>query len=152
MTYRPVAVYALDGIFLGYSIKEDGAKRLQTMNLWDDIDIETKDISEQIAKLNSVADINAYWPDVRDPEVQTILNDPTFEPPELIDQEVIDEKASDLVFGPEDPLTLVKPLLDEESHIVYTTIKTPSPAGTQFRIRQACEIVARARAEAASNG
>jgi hypothetical protein len=147
MSFETVVVYNLDGDFLGYTIKKQGAKKLHTMNLWEDSAEDKTDLLQQMRTLSAATDIRNFWPDVRDPEVQVLLDDPTFEPVETSVTAAIDEEASDLVFGPEDPLTLVKPLLEEESHIVWKNIEVPSPAGIQARIRKACEVVAIARSE-----
>lgn len=152
MSFDTVVVYSLDGDFLGYTIRKHGAKKLHTMNLWGDTDEDKADLIGQITTLREAVNINNFWPDVRDIDVQGLLDDPEFEPVPMTTQTVIDENLSNLAFGPEDPLTLVKPLLEEESDIVYKDIDVPSPVGIQARIRKACEIVAVARAEAALNG
>lgn len=151
MSFDTVAVYDLEGAFLGYSIKKQGAKKLHTMNLWEDTDKDRADLAQQITTLCEAISINNFWPDVRDPDVQNLLDDPTFEPVPTTTQTVIDEDLSTLVFGSEDPLTLIKPLLENESILVYKDIDVPSPAGVQARIRKACEIVAVTRAEAYVN-
>lgn len=151
MSFNTVAVYTLEGEFLGYSIKKQGAKKLHTMNLWEDTDEDKADLTQQIAVLSEGADIRNFWPDVNDPLVQTLLDDPSWEPAPLVETQVIDEEESNLVFGEEDPLTLVKPLLEDESDVVYKTVLIPSPVGIQNRIRKACEIVAQHYASEAAN-
>lgn len=144
--YEAVMIYDNNG-FVGYTIRKKGVDKLHTMNLWTQEDIE--DLKQQISTLNSSADIRNFWPDVRDPEVQILLNDPFWEPAPLTETQVIDEEASNLVLGETDPLTLEAPLLESESNIVYKTILVPSPAGTTARVRKACEVVAVRRAEEA---
>lgn len=152
MSFDTVAVYTLEGEFLGYSIKKQGAKKLHTMNLWEDTDDDKADLAQQISVLREGADIRNFWPDVNDPLVQALLDDEDWEPVPLVETQVIDEEASDLVFGEEDPLTLVKPLLEEESNVAYKAVWVPSPVGIQNRIRKACEIVAQHYASEAANG
>lgn len=122
MAFRAVRIYEIGGGFLGFGIKADGAKKLYSANYWtvDEVD----DLNSQLNTLNESIDIRSHWPDVRDPEVDRLLRDPTWEPAETHQIE------------------------NEEGE----TVTVPSPSSAQARVRKACELVARARTEAARVG
>lgn len=155
MKYNAVAVMTLDGEFVGYAIKGDQAQKLQSTNLW--FDGEEDKIGEQLGRLNQQIGINAHWPDPRDPDVVKILDDPTFMPIEMTDQEVVDEISSYLVWkktaevdehGNETGRMVDSEELDpDHSVLVYKTVKAPkNPSDLTYRMRAACEQVARQRA------
>lgn len=145
--YQAVAIYDLDGNFIGYTILKGGTEKLQTTNLW--TEAQVSDLKVQLQRLNANVDIRSHWPQVQDPDVQALLNDPNWEPVPLDEVEVVDDDASTFVWdvppSDEDPFGQMN---EAASNIVYKTIMAPSSAGTVARIRKACEIVARARAGA----
>lgn len=147
MTYASVVIYDMDGNFLGYSIRQDGVDKLHNNNLWTESADDVADLKAQLARLNDSTAIQAYWPDVRDPEVQTILDDPNFEPLTLSPVEVVDHDSSVFIWieEPNDENPYGK--MDEKASVIlYKNEMAPSPVGVQARIKKACEIVARQRA------
>lgn len=148
MAYRTVLVYAADdsATFLGYSIKQDGVDKLYNNNLWSQDDIE--DHKEQVQRLNAATDIRQFWPDVRDPEVQELVNNPDWEPLEYSPIEVVDEDNSVFVWDLEPSDMHPGVMNQDESVILYKTVQAPAPAHVHARIKKACEIVARERANA----
>lgn len=146
MTYQAVGIYTLNGDFLGYGINQEGIAKLLNNNLWQETPKDIKDLREQLARLNDAIDIRAYWPDVRDPEVQALTEDPEWEPLKLSPVEVVDE-ANSLFIWDEEPTDETPGLLDTDaSVIVYKYEQAPAPTDVQARIKKACEIVARKRA------
>jgi hypothetical protein len=147
MSYSAVVVYDLAGAFLGYSIKQDGVDKLLNNNLWSPDDQD--DLKLQLKRLNDATDIRNFWPDVRDPEVQALLDDPEFQPLELSPVEVVDEENSVFIWieepSEENPFGKMDP---DASIIVHKNEMAPSPARVQERVKNACEIVARRRAGA----
>ncbi len=97
--YRHVAVFELDGTFLGYTIMGQGANKLQTTNIYSEA--EGTELAEQLVRLNGAQQITAHWPDARDPEVHALVQDPAFEPVEMVVEDVIDEDNSYIKFIPE---------------------------------------------------
>lgn len=148
MSYSAVGVYDLDGQFLGYSIREDGVPRLHTANLWTEDAGDITDLQAQLGRLNDAIDIRAYWPNVRDPEVEALLDDPEFQPLAMSAVEVVDEDNSIRVWIEEPDFDQGTPgILDvDNSHIAYKFVDAPAPADVKLRVKNACEIVARRRA------
>lgn len=145
MAYRHVAVFELDGTFLGYAVKEADHNKLQSTNLY--AEEEGEDLAKRIAKLNDAQTVTQAWPDARDPDVQVLVNDPAFEPIECLDEEVVDTDNSYLVYlkdaDGEDTFDL-----DMEASVVkYKVAKVPArPSDAMERTRKACETVAKQRA------
>jgi hypothetical protein len=156
MAFEAVAIYNLDGQFLGYGIRntDEGVTKLHSANLWRDTEEDKIDLREQLGRLNANVDIRAFWPQVQDPDVQSILSDPTFEPLKLSPVEVVDEDASVFIWHQEpDPMTGDPGIMDRENSIIINkTVQAPAPVEVKQRIMKACEIVARARAEEAQSG
>jgi hypothetical protein len=147
MTYQAVTIYDANATFLGYAIKQDGVDKLHNTNLWTQNDIE--DLKKQLHRLNDQTSVLQFWPDVRDPEVKAITDDPNFEPLKLSPVEVIDEENSVYVWIEEPSEENPFGEMDRElSHIAYKHEMAPAPTDVQARIKKACEIVARRRAEA----
>lgn len=145
MSYEIVYVYHGDGSFLGATIYQQGAKKLHTANFWPEG--EQGDLATQIDTLNNAVDIRAYWPDVRDPEVQALVNDPAWNPLELSPVEVVDEENSQFVWIEEPNDENPYGRMDEDaSTIVHKIAMVPSSAAATARIRKACETVASRRA------
>lgn len=155
MAYEWVAVYAKSGEFLGYAVKETSAKKLQSTNLW--FDGEEDKLEENLNRLNNQIDINAHWPDPRDPDVLLLLSDPEFMPIEYEDQEVVDDEHSTYVWLMEAETDLYGnptgemvegPLLDHDrSDLHYKVVSVAkNPSDVVYRTRAACEQVARSRA------
>lgn len=147
MSFQTVYVYDADGEFLGLSIYKPGAQKLHTANLWQNTPEDTADLARQLERLNDDVDVRAFWPDVRDPEVQELLDDPEFEKLKLSPVEVVDEDKSVFVWieepSDENPYGKADP---ELSVIVYKNEMAPAPVDVQARVKKACEVVARRRA------
>lgn len=153
MAFRTVFVYDSEGQFLGYSIKKDGANKLHTANLWADTPADKADLQDQLSRLVDNVDVRAFWPQVQDPAVQALLADDSFEPLALSPVEVVDEDKSVFVWieEPNDENPYGK--MDEDRSIIVNKIEmAPAPAHVTARVKKACEVVARTRAEAANGG
>jgi len=147
MSFETVYVYNGDGKFLGVSIYQPGAQKLQTANLWTDSEEDRKDFAAQLERLNANVDIRAYWPDVRDPEVQVLLEDETFVPLTLSPAQIVDDEKSVIVWDEEPSDENPFGRMNEDlSIIVEKTVMAPSPVEVQARVKKACEVVARERA------
>lgn len=144
MAYRHVAVFELDGEFLGYSVYQEGAHKLQSTHLYSEDDGE--DLAKRIVALNESQTLLGAWPDAHDPEVQALVNDPTFEPIEMIKRDVVDDDNSYLVYvkdtDGEDTMEI-----DEDASVVhYKEAMVPiRPSDFFARTKRACEVVARRR-------
>lgn len=147
MAYEAVSVYDLDGNFLGYSIKNQAADKLHNNNLWAESDVA--DLQAQLARLNDQTAVLAYWPDIRDPEVQALLDDKNFEPLVLSPVEVVDEENSVYIWieepSDDNPYGRMDP---DASIIAYKTEMAPAPTDVHRRNKKAQEIVARRRSGA----
>jgi hypothetical protein len=147
MSFETVFVYNGDGQFLGTSIYQPGSQKLKTANLWTDSEEDQRDLAEQLQRLNANVDIRAYWPDVRDPEVQVLLEDEQWEPLSLSPAQVVDDEKSVIVWDEEPSDDNPFGRMNEElSVIVEKTVMAPSPVEVQARVKKACEVVARERA------
>jgi hypothetical protein len=146
MAYVPVAIYDLDGNFLGYSIKNETVDKLHNTNLWRASD--QQDLADQLKRLNQAVDIRAFWPDMRDPEVLALIENPDWEPLKLSPVEVVDEENSDFVWIVEPDETQPGQMDVENSTIVHKYVDAPAPADYAARLKKACEVVARQRAGA----
>ena len=138
MPYSPVLIYSFEGEFLGYGIrKPEPTLQLKSVNIW--TEEETDDLNAQTARLNGDIDIRANWPNVNDPDVLKLINNPLWEPLEMEKVSIMDDDVSHYVF--------VDETLDEEaSVIVYKDIMAPkNPAQAQARTKKAQEIIARER-------
>ena len=146
MAYQAVSIYTLDGQFLGYGLKQDGVDKLHNNNLWTDRPEDVADLKAQLGRLNEAIDIRAYWPNVRDPEVEALLTNPEFEPLKLSAVEVVDEENSLFVWE-EEPSDESPGKMDPDASIIaYKFVDAPAPTDVQARVKKACEIVARQRA------
>lgn len=142
--YKHVAVFELDGTFLGYAVKEADHNKLQSTHLY--AEEEGDDLAKRLAALNESQTVTQAWPDARDPEVVALLNDAAFEPIEYAEEEVIDEDNSYLVYlkdaDGEDTFEIDK----EASVINYKIANVPvRPSDVMARTKKACEVVARRR-------
>lgn len=155
MAYNAVAVYNMDGSFLGYAIKNDGIPKLQSTNLY--AETEQDKLAIQLGRLNENLDLSAVWPDPRDPAVRRLLADPSFVPIEMVEDEVVDDENSYYVYEQEpeyDVATgqptgrLVNGTLNREASVlIYKKMMVPArPSDVMERTKKACEIVARQRA------
>ena len=146
MAYKAVSIYTLEGEFLGYGLKQDGVDKLHNNNLWTESPEDVTDLKAQLGRLNDAVDIRAYWPDVRDPEVTALTDDPEFEPLTYSKVEVVDEENS-LFIWIEEPTDESPGQMDPDASIIaYKWVDAPAPTDVQARIKKACEIVARRRA------
>jgi hypothetical protein len=142
--YRHVAVFELDGTFIGYAVKEANNRTLQSTHLY--AEDEGEDLTKRIAELNESQNVLAAWPDARDPDVQALVNDPSFEPLEMIESEVVDEDNSYIVYKKdadgEDTFEI-----DPESSVLRMKVaQVPArPSDVMARTKKACEVVARRR-------
>ena len=133
---------------LGFAIKEDGALKLQSTHIYPEE--EADKLAERLAELNDDQEVQGSWPDAKDPEVQALVNDPNFEPVEMILDDVVDMEQSYLVpmvnmHGEEIPGVWD----DNASVVVMKKAEVPKDSSAYFaRTKKACEIVARRRAQA----
>jgi hypothetical protein len=143
--YRHVAVFTLAGDFLGFGIKEDGAQKLQSTHLYPE-DTASAELTARLAELNTDRSLQQVWPDARDPEVQALVNDPNFEPIEMVDEDVIDMDRSYIVYikDPEGGDTLD---VDNKASVInYKKARIPArPSDFFTRTKKAQEQVARSR-------
>lgn len=144
MAFRAAAVYDVaSATFIGYAIQKAGTLKLQSTNIWTEGEVD--DLNRQLARLNDAENINQFWPDANDPEVQALLADPAFEPSdefeEIVVQE-IDEEKSNIVYDSNN-----QPVLDE-SEVVYKDRTIRQPVNNIERGHKALETVARRRAAA----
>jgi hypothetical protein len=144
--YRNVAVFTMEGDLIGFAIKEDGAEKLQSTHIYPEDAAE--DLSKRLTELNSDQDLQAVWPDANDPEVQALVNDKSFEPVEMVWEDVVDMDNSYLV-----PMTNIHgeelPGVwdDQASVVVMKKAEVPKDPSAYFaRTKKACEVVARRRA------
>lgn len=142
--YKHAAVFELDGQFLGYVIKEANNRTLQSTHLYSEE--ESEDLAKRIAELNESQTVLAAWPDARDPDVQALVNDSSFEPIEMSDEEVMDVDQSYIVYlkdaEGEDTFEIDR----EASVLKYKIAQVPvRPSDVMARTKQACEVVARRR-------
>ena len=143
--YRHVAVFELDGTFIAYAVMEQNALKLQSTNLY--AEDEGEDLAKRIAALNESQAVTSAWPDARDPEVQTLVNDPSFEPIETSDYEVIDTDNSYIVYLKDADGEDTFEIDGEASVLKYKIAKVPvRPSDVMARTKSACEVVARRRA------
>lgn len=153
--YEAIALYTLQGAFVGYTIHDKTKSKLQTTNIY--TEQEQDALARRLAEINESVEVKSAWPDPRDPEVVALLADPNFEPLEMAEAQVIDEDTSFLVWlqvpeldewGNPIPGTSVDgPDVDmEASVIVYKQITAPKrPSDAVERTHHAQEIVARRR-------
>lgn len=141
--YSHVAVFELNGEFLGYAIKENNNRTLQSTHLY--AEDEGDDLTKRLNELNNSQAILNAWPDARDPEVQALVNDPTFEPIEMIEDEVLDEDNSYIIYRKEKGEDTFE--IDHEASVLrYKIAKIPArPSDVMARTKKACEVVARSR-------
>lgn len=164
MPFIPVACYsATDGNFLGYAIKAaEVPSKLQSTNLY--LEGEEVKLNEQLAALNENVDIRSHWPSHNDPEVQALVNDPSFMPIEYIDAQVVDDDHSLYVWKKEhatddhgnplfdlatgQPVMVDGSELDEMASVIsYKIARVPKrPSDAMWRIKKAAETIARRRA------
>lgn len=154
MTFIPLALYTVDGDFVGWAIK--GEHKLQSTNIY--AENEQDALNVQLDRLNIDIALKTHWPNPQDPAVVALLSDESFHPIEMVDVEVIDEDHSYLVYK-----KIARPSLEAEqlgqawvdsdevdeeaSVVVYKTVKAPArPTDQMLRIKTACEQVARQRA------
>jgi hypothetical protein len=142
--YRHVAVFELDGTFIGYAVKEANNRTLQSTHLYGEE--EGEDLAKRIAELNESQTVLAAWPDARDPDVQRLVNDPTFEPIEMANEEVVDEENSYIVYLKDADGEDTFEIDQNASVLKYKVIEVPvRPSDVMARTKKACEFVARER-------
>jgi hypothetical protein len=145
MAYNHVAVFELDGQFLGYAVKEANNRTLQSTHLY--AEEEGEDLAKRIAELNESQSILCVWPDARDPEVQALVNDPSFEPIEMSEEEVVDNDNSYIIYLKDAEGQDTFEIDQEASVLKYKIAKVPvRPSDVMARTKSACEVVARRRA------
>jgi hypothetical protein len=178
--YRLVALVSTEGVeaaedntlgyairpLVGYAIRR--GQKLEGTNIY--TPGELAEAKRQVAFLNEAIMLKMFWPLPTEPEVQLLLNDPSFEPPEFDEIQVPDMENSTLVYdvkpGPQigadefnvpiygpDEVKYDETGLPQvnwmSSTIVYKTVREPRGTDLRKRVDMACEIVARARVEEA---
>jgi hypothetical protein len=162
MSFEPLALYTLQGQFIGYTIKDPAVSKLQTTNIY--VEGEEAKLNARIAELNENGDLAAVWPHPQDPEVRQLLSDREFCPINYVDREVVDDDNSFYVWKQEpetdehgnyvidimtgQPKMVQGSELDEQASVIrYKIASVPEkPTDEMFRIKKACEVVARKRA------
>lgn len=152
MAFEVVYVYDQNSTMRGATILQQGANKLHTLNLWDINNPEdAADLRDQLGRLVDNTDVRAFWPDVRDDDVQALLDDPNWEPLTLSPVEVMDEKNSIIVWEEEPADENPYGRMDRDLSVIVNKItQAPSPAEVKRRTMKACEIVARDRANASN--
>lgn len=154
MTYVAALVYDADGNFRGYTTLNHEVNKLKSTNLW--TEEERPKLEEQLQRLNVGSALMAHWPSIDDPEVLKMLNDPTWEPLEMVLADVVDDERSLYVwtqiqetdaFG-EPTGRMINGELDRDASVIaYKKAHIPKePIKAQVRTKKAQEIVARRRA------
>jgi hypothetical protein len=145
MAYRHVAVFELSGDFIGYAVMEQNALKLQSTNLY--AEEEGEDLAKRIAGLNDSQAVTSAWPDARDPEVQALVNDPSFEPIEMTEEWVLDTDNSYVVHLKDAEGEDTFEIDQQASVLKYKTAQVPvRPSDVMKRTKSACEVIARSRA------
>lgn len=161
MTYIQALVYDAEGNFRGYTTLNAETNKLKSTNLWSEK--ELPQLKEQLDRLNVGSALSAHWPAPSDPEVMALLNDPTWEPLEMVPGRAVDDLRSHWVWtqtpkinpmtgqpdiGADGQMIMINGELDQDaSVIVYKTIMVPKePIKAQIRTKKAQDIVARRRA------
>jgi hypothetical protein len=154
MSFQPVMLYSMDADFIGYTILGQNGK-LQSTNTY--AAGEEDKLNARIAELNTEVDLNAYWPNPKDPEVLKLLDDPSFVPIEYVETDVIDDENSwyvwqqvaevDAYGNPTGEIVDSEHIDETASVIRYKRGRVPKrPTDHMWRIKSASEVVARRRA------
>lgn len=161
MTYIAALVYDPDGNFRGYTTLNAETNKLKSTNLWSEEELPK--LNDQVARLNVGSALSAHWPAPSDPEVMALLNDPAWEPLEMVPGEAVDDDRSHWVWtqepkidpltggpavGPDGQMIMINGELDREASVIaYKRIMVPrEPIKAQVRTKKAQDIVARRRA------
>lgn len=161
MSFEPLAIYTMQGQFVGYAIKDPKVSKLQSTNVY--LEGEEAKLNERIAELNEKGDLTAVWPHPQDPEVKSLLDNPEFCPINYVERDVVDDDKSLYVYKQEQETDeMGNPVFDiitgqpkmiqgdidpMASVLVYKKAMVPEkPTDHMFRIKKACEAVARKRA------
>lgn len=141
MNYEAVLVYNDEGEFLGFAIKEDSARKLQSTILY--LESEHPELRERIEQLNLRGRLQAAWPTPADADVQALLQDEEFHPIEYHQVQVIDEGNSYYAWREDGTI-------DEDASVIrYTLEEEPvRPSDAMMRVQKACEEIARRRSYA----
>jgi hypothetical protein len=126
---------------------EQNALKLQSTNLY--AENERDDLAKRLAALNDSQSVTSAWPDARDPEVQALIADPSFEPIEMVSDEIIDEDSSYLVYLKDADGIDTFEIDHEASVLKYQIAEVPArPSDYMARTKTACETIARQRVDA----
>lgn len=143
--YRVVLIYNEEGNFVGSSILQDGASRLQSTNIY--VEGEETGLATQLDRLNKGQNLRAVWPDARDPDVVAVLADDNFMPVEKIEDDVIDEEKSHIVWHVDEDGEETGLINEAASVLVYKKMMVPArPSDVMERTKKAQEVVAQRRA------
>lgn len=162
MSFEALFVYNADSQFVGYIIKDPQVEKLQSTNLYREDELDK--LNARLADLNADVDLRRFWPNPKDPEVLQLLTNREFCPIKYVEREVVDDENSfyvwkleqesdehgnpvfDLVTG--QPKMVQGSELDEQASVIrYKIASVPEkPTDEMFRIKKACEVVARKRA------
>lgn len=168
MEYELLAVGKADEL-IGYVIHKVGLPKLDSTNIY--TPAEKDEAVEDLMDLNERAKLRAFWPMPTDPEVQSLISDPDFDPIEYDEVDVPDIENSDIVYdtkpGPQittDPAgnpifgpdeikydDVGKPIINwMASAIIYKKARQPRRTQGKGRIEVASERVARSRMQASN--
>lgn len=162
MSFEALLLYNTDSQFVGYVIKDPSVDKLQSTNIYGEHEIDKLNL--RLEELNENVDLQRYWPHPQDPEVQQLLANREFCPIKYVDREVVDDENSfyvweqvqevdehgnpvfDLVTGL--PKMVQGENIDEQASVIRFKIASvpEKPTDEMFRIKKACEVVARRRA------
>lgn len=150
MPYTLGYIYDTDGSFVGATIVKElptGDLTLQSAQLWSDEELDK--IDANIASLNRSEKLSTFWPRRDDPDVQTLISDPEWEPIEMEPQAVPDPENSTYVYRRDPHTGDETSMLDlEASSFSYKQEMMPKDdTAPSMRIRKAQEIVAERRAQ-----
>jgi hypothetical protein len=145
MQYVRALVYDQDGNFQGYGVLKAGLGKLQSVNLYSEV--ELSELDAHLARLNQDVALKAHWPKVDEPEVRALLNDSNWEPYETMLADVVDEDNSYYVWQKDDYGTDTENLDEDASVIATKTARVPvRQSDVQARIHFAQQTVASQRA------
>lgn len=147
MQYVKAHVYDEEGNHRGYCVLKDEANKLNSVNLW--AESEVTEFQGVLDHLNGSVAISNHWPDITDPEVQGLLNDPQFHPVKMYQANVVDEENSHYVFLKDKDGRDTEDLDETASVIATVSRMVPvNQSDVTVRVRAAREQVARKRAGA----
>jgi hypothetical protein len=147
MPYTHVLIYTPEGECLGYGIRKPApALQLKSVNIW--TEEEQGDVQEQLNRLNADVSLRTHWPKLDDPEVQALLNDPTWMPLEMEEVTEVDDENSYYAYKTYDHGDGPRQVIDEDATVLAyhpPRLVPKRPIEAQVRIKKTQERVAHDR-------